>query len=146
MKQKLFLIFLFVGIICTAQTSDNVTWHTNIEKALEKASKEEKKVLIYFSGSDWCKPCIELKKEVFATDIFKNKANKEFVLVNIDFPRNRRKLPKEQRNYIEQAAEKYNSKGAFPMVAVLNSKGKMLTSIDGYKSESASYYIENYLK
>ncbi|HBI39465.1 MAG TPA: hypothetical protein DDY16_00755, partial [Tenacibaculum sp.] len=76
---------------------------------------------------------------------FKDKANKEYILVNIDFVLNRNKLTSNELSYIEKSAEKYNRKGIFPLVIVLNEEGKILTSIDGYKSETAEYYIENYL-
>lgn len=145
MKKLSIVFLLFVGITVNAQTSKNLVWHKNIEKAIEKATKENKKTLVYFSGSDWCKPCMELKNEVFATDLFKQKAKKDYVLVNIDFILDRKKLSKDELTYIEKAAEKYNKLGAFPLVVVLNEKGEILTSVDGYKSETASYYIENYL-
>ncbi|WP_333780817.1 thioredoxin family protein [Tenacibaculum pacificus] len=121
-------------------------WLTNIEEAQKIASNQHKKIFVYFSGSDWCIPCQELKNEVLSSEIFKNKALLDYVLVNIDFPRSRRKLTKERINYIEKIAEKYNNSGAFPFVAVLNDKAEMVKAIDGYKSETAAYYIENYLK
>ena len=66
MKKIILTFFLLIGITTKAQTSKNVIWYKNIEKAIEKATKENKQILVYFSGSDWCKPCIELKKKVFA--------------------------------------------------------------------------------
>lgn len=145
--KKLFLILSITYCFAVkAQTTNGLLWHNNIEEALQKATKENKKTLVYFSGSDWCKPCIELKKEVFNTSLFIKKATKEYVLVNIDFPRNRKKLTKKQIAYIEKSAEKYNKKGVFPMVAVLNKNGEISVSINGYKSETASYYIKNYLE
>ncbi len=143
-KYLITYFLFFTGVILNAQTIDLV-WHNNVEKALVKATKEKKQTLVYFSGSDWCKPCMELKEEVFNTKLFKEKAQKDYILVNIDFPRNQKQLSKEQVGYIEQAAEKYNRLGAFPLVLILDNKGKISTSIDGYKSETASYYINNYL-
>lgn len=143
-KYLITYFLFFTGVILNAQTIDLV-WHNNVEKALKKATKENKQTLVYFSGSDWCKPCMELKEEVFNTKLFKEKAQKDYILVNIDFPRNQKQLSKEQVSYIEQTAEKYNRLGAFPLVLILDNKGKISTSIDGYKSETASYYINNYL-
>lgn len=144
-KKIIIVIFLFAGIISNAQTSKNLVWNKNIEDAIEQAIKENKQTLVYFSGSDWCKPCKELKKEVFNTQKFKEKAQKDYVLVNIDFILNRDSLSKDDLNYLEKSAEKYNKLGAFPLVIILNNKGEIITSIDGYKSETASYYINNYL-
>lgn len=145
--KKIFLILSITYCFAVkAQTTNGLIWHNNIEEALQKATKENKKTLVYFSGSDWCKPCIELKNKVFTTNLFKNKVQKEYVLVNIDFILDRKKLSKEKLEYIEKCAEKYNKAGAFPLVIILNNKGEITTSIDGYKSETAVYYINNYLK
>ena len=94
-KKTLLIILLSLISIVNAQISKNLIWHSSIEKAIKKAVKENKKTLVYFSGSDWCKPCIELKNEVFSTNLFKEKAEKDFVLVNIDFVLDRKKLSKE---------------------------------------------------
>lgn len=146
MNKIIFLTFVLVGVtIVKAQESKNVTWFTNIEEAQKMAKEKNKKVFVYFSGSDWCKPCKELKNEVLSSEEFKKKAFLEYVLVNIDFPRNRRKLTKERINYIEESAEKYNNLGAFPFVAILSDKALVIKTVDGYKSETAAYYIENYL-
>lgn len=144
-KRILVFVLLLLGIIVNAQTSNNLLWHKNIEDAITKAKKENKQTLVYFSGSDWCKPCMELKDEVFATKLFEDKAKKDYVLVNIDFILDRKKLSKEELTYIEKSAEKYNKLGAFPLVVILDEKGEVLKSVDGYKSETASYYIDNYL-
>ncbi|SOS47047.1 thioredoxin family protein [Tenacibaculum dicentrarchi] len=147
-KIILVVTLLVVMFSVNAQVPDNkkLTWLTNIEEAQKIANKENKQVFIYFSGSDWCIPCKELKEEVLDSKMFKKKAFSDYVLVNLDFLRSRRKLTKEHIAYIEKAAEKYNNSGAFPFVAVLNNKGEVVKSVDGYKSETASYYINNYLK
>ncbi|WP_064966409.1 thioredoxin family protein [Tenacibaculum ovolyticum] len=146
MNKIIFLTFVLVGAtIVKAQEPKNVTWLTNIEEAQKIAKEKNKKVFVYFSGSDWCKPCKELKNEVLSSEEFKKKALLEYVLVNIDFPRNRRKLTKERISYIEESAEKYNNLGAFPFVAILSNKALVINTVDGYKSETATYYIENYL-
>ena len=77
---------------------------------------------------------------------FKEKAEKDYVFVNINFILDRKKLSKEELAYIEKSAKKYNKSGVFPLVIVLNNKGEIVVSVSGYKSETASYYIENYLK
>ncbi|MBE7688063.1 thioredoxin family protein [Tenacibaculum finnmarkense] len=147
-KIILVVTLLVVMFSVNAQVSDNkkLTWLTNVEQAQKIANEQNKKVFIYFSGSDWCIPCKELKEEVLDSEMFKKKAFSDYVLVNLDFLRSRRKLTKEHIAYIEKAAEKYNNSGAFPFVAVLNNKGEVVKSVDGYKSETASYYINNYLK
>ena len=43
--------------------------------------------MLFFTGSDWCGWCIRLQKEVFFKPEFKKWANKNVVLVELDFPK-----------------------------------------------------------
>lgn len=61
-------------------------WETDIESAKHKAQDEHKFILLNFSGSDWCGPCIRMHKEIFESEEFKNYADRNLVLVNADFP------------------------------------------------------------
>ena len=64
-----------------------LVWLTDFEEARAIANKENKFILINFSGSDWCAPCIRLEKEIFETDLFLSYAKEQLVLVKADFPR-----------------------------------------------------------
>ena len=44
-------------------------WTTDLPAAKDTAKKENKLILMDFTGSDWCPPCVALKKQVFETDI-----------------------------------------------------------------------------
>ncbi len=80
----IFLISIFTTVLASAQ---ELTWHTDMGKASEFAIKEEKPLLMFFTGSDWCGWCIRLQKEVFQTNEFKKWANENVVLVELDFPK-----------------------------------------------------------
>ncbi len=86
MKKFIFTLFLtgFVSSVSIAQ--ERVTWHTDVNEALEIAVKENKKVMLFFTGSDWCGWCIKLQNEVFKTSDFEKWSN-DMVLVELDFPR-----------------------------------------------------------
>ena len=62
---KLLAIFfmLFTG---------GATWLGNFETAKTEAVKEHKLILINFSGSDWCGPCIRLRKEILESNDFES--------------------------------------------------------------------------
>lgn len=94
-------------------------WSTDVDAALALAKKENKAVLVEFTGSDWCPPCIMMRKNVFSKEEFVEKASKDYVLVEIDLPRADKALA--ARNQI--VAEKYKIDG-FPTVVLLNSEGK----------------------
>ena len=84
--------------------------------------KEHKFILLSFSGSDWCGPCIRLHKEVFGSNAFEQLANEKLILVNADFPRYKKnQLSVSQQKINDALAEKYNKKGEFPLTVLLNS-------------------------
>lgn len=121
-------------------------WHTNLEEGIQEIKNTDKNILLVFSGSDWCKPCIQLKENVFQSEAFKSVASQKFALVNIDFKRDQKNTPKDIIRYNESIAEKYNPNGFFPYVLILNQQGEVIKSIEGYKGETSNYYIDSYLK
>jgi len=68
-------------------------WGDNYKQALETAAKENKNVLLDFTGSDWCVWCIRLKKETFDKQQFTDYADKNLVLVEVDFPQGKSLSP-----------------------------------------------------
>ena len=90
MKTIAFLsIILFTGLTAFAQKSakEDLVWHTDLNKAIEIANKENKPMMLFFTGSDWCGWCVRLQKEVFTQVEFKEWAQKNVILVEVDFPR-----------------------------------------------------------
>ena len=117
-------------------------WETNFDAAKQQAAKEHKLILLNFSGSDWCGPCIRLRKEIFESTAFKQVADSALVLVNADFPRAKKnQLTKELQQANDTLAEKYNEKGAFPFTLLLDADGKVLRSWDGYPKEGMDEFI-----
>jgi thioredoxin-related protein len=134
MKTLLTLLLLFV-------TSPQ-PWLLNFDQAKLSAEQEHKMILLNFSGSDWCGPCIKMKKEVFESDAFNEIASKHLVLVRADFPRSKKnQLSKEQTKHNEGLAEKYNPLGKFPYTVLLDAKGKIIKEWDGYVFSSQDKFI-----
>jgi thioredoxin-related protein len=118
---------IWLGIAENAIKISDGFWQTDYVQSIAQAKKENKVLMLYFSGSDWCKPCIIWKKEVFDTDTFQQFANEEFVSVKLDFPRlKKNRLPEAQVKQNESLAEKYNSEGVFPLVVFIDSNGVVL--------------------
>jgi thioredoxin-related protein len=110
-----------------------VNWGSNLESALSKATQNKTLIVLYFSGSDWCAPCIQLKKEVLESEPFMKYAEGKLELVRADFPRQKKnQLSNQQLTYNEALAEKYNPKGRFPLTLLLSAEGKVLEEWDGY--------------
>jgi thioredoxin-related protein len=126
MKKTLMTVMAMVAALSVATAAE---WQTDLPKAQAQAKKENKLVLMNFTGSDWCGWCIKLKKEVFDTQEFKDYTDKNVVLVELDFPRK-----KEQSAELKQANQalqsKYKIKG-YPTLIVLDGDGKQVGQL-GY--------------
>ena len=118
------------------------TWETNWNEALHKAQKENLKIILVFSGSDWCAPCIKLDKEIWSSTEFQELSKNEFVMFRADFPRKTKNLlDKNQQLENNNLAEKYNENGFFPSVVVLDSNEKILGRL-GYEKTTPELYFE----
>jgi len=76
---KFLLLLLLVALTTTK-------WEPDFEKAKKIALNEHKFILLNFSGSDWCGPCIMLRKDYIDSEAFQNIVKDNLVLVNADFP------------------------------------------------------------
>jgi thiol:disulfide interchange protein len=134
------LIVLFLGLFI--YTNDPV-WLNDFSQAQSEARQSSKFILINFSGSDWCTPCIHMHKTIFESAFFETFATKKLVLLNADFPRlSKHKLTKDQQKKNDELAEQFNPSGKFPLTLLLNSDGKVLQTWEGDPNESAEKFVE----
>lgn len=135
MKKAFLIYFLFAGIVSFAQneTTSKLTWLTNLEKAQKIAKKQNKPILLYMTGSDWCAPCKKLKEDFFESEQFEARSQ-DVVLVMIDLPRRIDIISEKQLAYNKEVIAKYNKQNTFPKILILNGKGKEKAEISGYSS------------
>lgn len=114
-------------------------WSTDSRAALELAKNEDKKVFLFFTGSDWCGWCKRLEGEILTTPQFKNYATEKLVLVKLDFPHN---LPQSDRVKAQNRAlaTKYAVSG-FPTIIVLTSAGEKLGEL-GYMEGGPKGFLQ----
>ena len=137
MKKILLPLLILVSLYGQAQN-----WLTDFEQAKKTASEQDKNIIIVFSGSDWCAPCIKLDKNIWQSESFKNEAAKDWVLIKANFPRKKaNELSNEQTEHNRKLAEKYNIEGSFPLVVILDKNGKLLGKM-GFKNVSPEEYIK----
>lgn len=106
-------------------------WTANYEQALAQAQKENKNVLVLFTGSDWCPYCVKLHNEVLAKPEFKAFAKDKFVLVYIDFP-NGKKQTDEEKKYNKALEQKIGGVSGYPSTVILDKNGKELGRVGGF--------------
>jgi thioredoxin-related protein len=136
--KKIVVVALF--LLSSLGYSQN--WLTSIEEAKNQAGKENKTILLVFSGSDWCAPCMKLEKVVWKSEAFKQEAGQKWVLLRADFPKKKgNQLSPELTASNKKLAEKYNKGGSFPLVVALDKTGKVI-GMTGFKNVAAEEYIK----
>jgi protein disulfide-isomerase len=117
-----------------------LNWENNLDKAIEQAKKENKAVLVNFTGSDWCIWCKRLSSEVFQQKEFQEYADENLVLVMLDFPKD---VPQseETQAYNRNLAQKYGIQG-FPTILIFDNQGKMVGQT-GYQPGGAAKYVQH---
>jgi protein disulfide-isomerase len=99
MKKLALTLFLVLGSM-TIQAQE-LTWQTDMNKAMELSKKSHKPLLLFFTGSDWCGWCMRLQREVMKTPEFTKWANDNVILVELDFPRNTPQTPEIKKQNME---------------------------------------------
>jgi protein disulfide-isomerase len=132
LRRSFWLLIVSSFLTIVANGSD---WQTGYDQGLATAKVARKCVLLDFTGSDWCGPCIQMKKAVFSKTAFLNYAKQNLVLVEIDYPRVKT-LSENTRKQNERLMHQYSiDKSGFPTVILLNPDGKILGQLEGYSGE-----------
>jgi len=133
----------FLTAILITSFFSTITWSGDFNNAVNTAANENKLIVINFSGSDWCGPCIRLRHEILESATFENYAKNHLVLVRADFPRQKKnQLDAAQVKRNEALADKYNPDGNFPLTLVVDKNGKVLKKWDGFPNESPEGFVD----
>lgn len=137
---KNFVVFAFLACSFSAFGQE---WQVSYSEALSCAKDQNKPIILVFSGSDWCAPCIKLDREIWQSEEFKKYADKNYILYKADFPRKKNnKLAEELEKQNKALADLYNPKGHFPLVVVLDKNEKMAGQT-AYKKLSPTEYVSH---
>lgn len=141
MKRTLLTLAIAFGMI--SGLFAEVTWLTNYEKAVEAAKKDQKPILMLFTGSDWCGYCMKFAKEFFSQKAFEKFANEDIVLLEVDSPKYKKLDPAivAQNNKL---AKKYGVEG-FPTIFIVDANGDTIVQT-GYGEFIKAKSAENYIK
>ena len=126
----------------TVTTTAPGEWTTSYSSALAQAKDENRRILLFFTGSDWCGWCKRLDAEVLSTSEFQSYAQKKLILVKLDFPRQVPQSPQIKQQNLQ--LQKQYEVGGYPTIIVLDNRGKMLGQL-GYQPGGPKPFI-NQLK
>lgn len=130
-------VFLLLSL--SALISARAQMEPDPEKAFREARRSGRQVLLVFSGSDWCLPCIHFEKNILTDSAFRDFAGKRFVILEADFPQ-RKKIPSPIRSQYEALAGEFNAEGAFPKIVLLT-PDKTLLAVLPYKGQSPAEFM-----
>jgi len=112
-----------------------LTWFTDLTKAQVQAKMEKKLVLLFFHGSDWCPPCVQMQRHVIDSPEFAQFARQSLVLVNVDFPE-KAKQSQELRRANLALKTRFNLSPewgeGYPTLVLLNEAGETVFQETGY--------------
>lgn len=114
-------------------------WLTSVPEAQALAKKENKLVLMDFTGSDWCVWCKKLDAEIFSKPAFADYAKKNLVLVQVDFPANKPQ-PADLQKANKALQSKYKVDG-YPTLVVITPDGTIVWQQVGYLEGGPSALI-----
>lgn len=117
-------------------------WLVDFEAAKQQAAKEGKSILMEFTGSDWCPPCIALKKKVLDTDVFKTRAPEKFVLLKLDNPNDKSKQTPAEIAQYRKLAEEFKVSGV-PTIILADDAGRPFAKNVGFGGQEPAAYMEN---
>jgi thiol-disulfide isomerase/thioredoxin len=127
-------------VLCVSSLRAADGWLTDFEKAKAQAAEGKRDLLIDFTGSDWCPPCMALDEEVFSKDAFKLEAAKNFVLMLADYPESKdQPEPLKQQN--KKLMEEYGV-NEFPTVLLADAAGRPYAAT-GYEEGGPAAYVEH---
>ncbi|MGF1582535.1 MAG: thioredoxin family protein [Gemmataceae bacterium] len=148
--QRSYWFCLFMSLACLPQVTlgdekDTPLWLTNFEEAKKTAAKNKLDILMLFTGSDWCPPCIRLERGVLETEEFKTKVPKHFVLLVLDNPRNRTKITKKERIHSLALRGDFYIESV-PTVILTDARGIPYAHKKGYSGQAAKAYVSELLR
>ncbi len=143
--KKLFQILAAVAALsfltaCEAEAGGGDVWLTDFEAAQAQARETGRPLLLDFTGSDWCPPCMAMHQQVFSTERFEQYAAANVVPVLVDFP-NRKPMSDEQRQKNEALAGRFSVAG-LPTYILLSPDGQVLARHVGYMDGGPEAFIE----
>ncbi|EAS19287.1 thioredoxin family protein [Nonlabens mediterrranea] len=149
---SLLLILMFCGMVNAQESFEEnvqdvevieeveINWFTDFKTAKAAAKKQSKPMLVYFTGSDWCKPCVKLKKDFFNTPQFAE-ASEDYIVVMLDIPYRDDIITIEQKQ-INKDMQKKLRVSKFPTLLALDHNGRERNRMERYSFPDPQYYWE----
>lgn len=149
MKRMLSVVLVCLAAVCVQaqswQTKDKAPektkgWTDDFAAAKKEAAAFKQPIFAFFTGSDWCGWCMKLRSEALDTKAFEKFAADNLILLELDYPREKKISDKVKKQNAELAA-KYGISG-YPTVFLLDAEGKELGKT-GYQAGGGEAYVKH---
>lgn len=140
---SLSLLLSFYQPVQAEPTPSKINWLTNYEQAVAQSKREDKPILLFFTGSDWCGWCHRLQNEVLNTAEFADRAGDKFVFVMLDFPIKAAQDPALVRQN-KELQRRFDVKG-YPAIIILDERQNAIETT-GYRQGGGRAYAEYLLQ
>jgi len=137
-KALLLMLCLFTAFLSAAQVLNDP------KEAFQQSAQSGKNVLLVFSGSDWCIPCIQFEKKILSDPAFEAFATQNLIVLKADFPQ-KKKIPEILKSQYEALADQYNPTGNFPYIILISPDKKLLGNFI-YQQQSVATFISDLKK
>ena len=135
------IVILLTAVLGAAETPAPAKWSEDYLQARKEAAAVKKPILLFFTGSDWCPPCMRLEKTVFSQKAFDRfAATGKVILFKADYPRSRRQDPRISAQN-RQLLQVYNIQG-YPTVILADDSGREFART-GFRTGGAEKYIRH---
>lgn len=146
-QRRLVLCFVLLLLGCQEEPAPSdqpeASWLTDYDEAVALARERNDPLLLDFTGSDWCPPCIQLDRQVFRSERFREWSEGNVVLLKVDFPTNKELLPPGQLEANRALEQRFRVDG-YPTLVVVDVEGRELARWVGYGGESPDAWIERF--
>lgn len=139
MKKGVFIIIvLFISLTTFSQEqiyNPKADAAKNVKEAVQKAKQNDKHVFVMIGGN-WCPWCRKLHSLLTTNEELSKVLNKNYVMVKVNYS-------KENKNQDVLASFAYPQRFGFPVLVILNEKGRRIhTQNTVYLEEGKGYEIE----
>ena len=131
-----------VATLSSDAAASGDAWTDDFQAARERAKTEGKDLLLEFTGSDWCPPCMKLTREVFSTEKFQDEASKRYVLVIVDNPRGEDVITPEVRKQNDALHATY-AVNAWPTIFLADADGRPYARSIEFSPGSPDPYLKH---
>ena len=138
--RNLIFVFLLVFISTEVAEAGGSGWTTSVKEAVIASKKTGRPIVADFTGSDWCGWCVRLNREVFDQGDFKKWAQRNVILLELDYPKRKEQSASLKRQN-QLMRQRYRVSG-YPTILILGADGKLLQKT-GYKAGGPKVWVGN---